>query len=243
MRKKSIRGVQNTPHETRMDLDSSMAMFSRFARSLGGFGGLSAPLFVYMEGNVGAGKSTVLAELKFALEAKGKRVCLFLEQSERWTHQGLLEEVYDGSRSGKRAFEVLGPLRDFVDRRRFLNAHEREYDVVLFERHPWTALRVFGAASDPATREMYASVDAAFPFASPPDMTIYLRVSPEECLRRVTERGRPEEKNVTSAFLREKHEAHEREMRRRREIGLDVREISGENRGAKLVVEAALECF
>lgn len=225
-----------------MDLDYSFDVFSRFARSLGGFGGLGMPRSVFVEGNVGAGKSTMLTELKFALEAKGKRVCLFLEQAERWSHQGLLRDMYEGERSGKRAFDALGPLRDFVDRRRFLNAHEREYDVILFERHPWTALNVFDAASDSATREMYASLEAAFPFASPPEMTIFIKVSPEECLRRVTERGRPEEKSITKEFLTEKHEAHEREMNWRREKGLSVREISGETRDTSLVVRAALEC-
>ena len=89
-----------------MDLDSSVLMFSALTRSLG----LATPVSVFVEGNVGAGKSTALTELKFALEAKGKRVCLFLEQTERWSQQGLMRGLYDGGRDGKRAFDVLGPL-------------------------------------------------------------------------------------------------------------------------------------
>lgn len=212
MKIKSLRSVQNTPHETQMDLDSSMAMFSRFARSLGGFGGLSAPLFVFMEGNVGAGKSTVLAELKFALEAKGKRVCLFLEQSERWSHQGLLRDAYDGSTSGKRAFEVLGPLRDFVDRRRFLNAHEREYDVVLFERHPVDGSarvrRRFGSGDARDVRERRRGLSFR---ESPGDDDLSESVSGRMLATRGRERSAGREEDHERFFARKTRGARERD--------------------------------
>ena len=214
-------------------------MLSGFVRSLG----FATPVSVFIEGNIGAGKTTVLNELKFALEASGKRVCVFLEQTERWSHQGLLQGAYDGGRDGKRAFDVLGPLRDFLDRQRFFNRHEREYDVILFERHPWTALNVFGASMDPATRELYQNLDAAFPFMRSPEMTVYMKVSPTECMKRLRDRGRPEEQMITEGFLREKHEAHEKEMRCRKSMGLDVREISADSLDIKGVVDIMKSYF
>lgn len=222
-----------------MDLDYSVLMFSALTRSLG----LATPVSVFVEGNVGAGKSTALTELKFALEAKGKRVCLFLEQTERWSQQGLLRGLYDGGRDGKRAFDVLGPLRDYVDRQRFCDRHAREYDVILFERHPSTALHVFCVDADVATRELYRSLDAAFPFMRPPEMTVYLKVSPEECLKRLRGRNRPEEQKITETFLKEKHEAHEKEMRRRRYEGLDVREIAADALDVAGVVDTMSSIF
>lgn len=224
-----------------MNLDAAYALVAPALRVLSGRGG--GPKRVYVEGNVGSGKTTIVEELRRALHQRGKRACAFPEQIERWTHQRLLDDLYeDGSTSSKRAFETLGPLRDFVDRKRFLDAHASEYDYAIFERHPRTTLRVFGANEDEATRGLYESIHAGFPFMEPPEITIYLRASPESCLSRVRARGRAEERKLTLERLRELDVRQERDVAEREREGLVVHVVSDvETKSANDVVKNVLE--
>lgn len=223
-----------------MNLDAAYALVAPAFRVLSGRGG---PKRIYVEGNVGSGKTTIVEELRRALEQRGKRACAFPEQTERWTHQRLLGNVYeDGSTSSKRAFDTLGPLRDFVDRKRFLDAHASEYEYAIFERHPRTTLRVFGANEDEATRGLYESLHAGFPFMEPPEITIYLRASPETCLSRVRARGRAEEMNVDVERLREIDVRQERDVADREREGLVVHVVSDlDAKSASEIVRQILE--
>jgi thymidylate kinase len=223
-----------------MTLDNAYAlMVAPVLRAFSRGGGTKK---IYVEGNVGAGKTTVVEELRRALEQRGSRACAFPEQTERWAHQKLLRDLYaDGSDGapGKRAFETLGPLRDFVDRKRFMDAHASEYDYAIFERHPRTTLRVFGANDDDATRGLYESVNAALPFMEPPELTVYLRVSPETCLSRARQRDRPEERDVVDIErLSEIHAKQERDVADREREGLAVMIVAGaETKSANEIVK------
>jgi thymidylate kinase len=217
-----------------MSLDASYALVVSALRALS----RKPPIRVFFEGNVGAGKSTAIAEVKRALESRGFRVCVFVEQIERWSHQRLLRDLYSGGLAGKRAFEALGPLRDFVERQHFVSSRSGDYDYVLFERHPTTTLRVFGAGDDDATRGLYAVVNAAFPFMDPPEHTVYVRVSPNACISRIKSRGRAEESSLDVAFLEDLAAKHDREMVRREREGLSVVSVDGETKSPHEVAKA-----
>lgn len=223
-----------------MNLDAAYALVAPAIRVLSGRRG---PTRIYVEGNVGSGKTTIVEELRRALEQRGKRACAFPEQIERWTHQRLLGDALEnGSTASSRAFHALGPLRDFVDRKRFLDAHASEYEYAIFERHPRTTLRVFGANEDDATRGLYESLHAGFPFMEPPEITIYLRASPETCLSRVRARGRPEERDVDVDRLREIDLRQERDVADREREGLVVHVVSDlDTKSASDVVKQILE--
>ena len=204
-----------------MNLDNAYAAVLPIVRAFSR--GSRGPTKIYVEGNVGVGKTTVVEELRRALEQRGSRACAFPEQTERWTHQNLLRDLYAGGASGKRAFEALGPLRDFVDRKRFVDAHASEYDYVVFERHPRTTLNVFGAKDDDATGGLYESLHAVFPFMEPPEFTVYLRASPRTCLERAKRRDRPEERDAVDIERLEKiHARQERDIAEREREGLAV---------------------
>jgi thymidylate kinase len=188
------------------------------------------PKRIYVEGNIGAGKTTAIGEIKRRLETIGKRVCAFPEQTERWQHQGLLKGLYDGDVSGKRAFDVLGPLQDFVMREKYTIQYRNDYDVFIFERHPNTTLNVFGAMEDASVREMFYTVDSIFPFLREPDLTLYIDVSPEECISRVKKRGRREEESITLSYLQDLHERHKVELRARRTRDLNVVSLRGDEK-------------
>ena len=71
--------------------------------------------------------------------------CLFWNRATAVT-SGLLRGTYDGGRDGKRAFDVLGPLR----LRRPPEVHEPSREGVrhrVVREHPWTALNVFSTNS------------------------------------------------------------------------------------------------
>ncbi|MBE35221.1 MAG: hypothetical protein CMI16_06660 [Opitutaceae bacterium] len=224
-----------------MNLDNAYAAVLPIVRafSRGGRG----PTKIYVEGNVGAGKTTIVEELRRALEQRGSRACAFPEQTERWTHQKLLRDLYAGGASGKRAFEALGPLRDFIDRKRFVDAHASDFDYVVFERHPRTTLNVFGAGEDEATRGLYESIHAAFPFMDPPEFTVYLRASPRACLERGKRRDRPEERDAVDIDRLDKiHAKQERDITEREREGLAVMIVTDvETKSASEIVKVILK--
>lgn len=192
---------------------------------------------VFVEGNVGAGKTSLIVEIKRCLEAKGKTVYVFVEDTERWTHQRLLGVARDGNEAGERAFHALGPLRDFIDRQRFVNDYETRYDYIIFERHPWTTLRVFGAGRDDATRELFETVNAAYPFMGDPRITVFLRVSSKECYARVCRRARDVERDMNIFYIQHLDKKHELEMRARVDGGSEVIDVSGESATPQEIAE------
>jgi thymidylate kinase len=184
---------------------------------------------VYFEGNVCAGKNTLIFEVKRLLENGGKRVWVFTEDIERWAHYGLLQALHTEGKTGKRSFDALGPLRDYVDRQRFVNEFGHQYDYILFERHPRTTLFVFDSQDDEATYGMFQSTHAAFPFMGDPAITVYIKVPAQICYQRVCERARRDEDSVSVEMIQKLAIKHASEMRTRTSLRLRLIEIDGEN--------------
>jgi len=184
---------------------------------------------VYVEGNVAAGKTAFILEMKRCLEEKGKRVYVFVDQTERWTHQRILSGARSGTETGCRAFHTLGPLRDFVDRQRFVNEYEAKYDYIIMEQHPRTTLNVFGASLDDATRELFETIHAAYAFMDKPKTTVHVNVSPKECYGRLCRRVREGEQDVNLFYIQSIEKRLLLEIRARINSGLRVIEVSGEN--------------
>lgn len=204
---------------------------------MGAFGRAVPAKHVFVEGNVGAGKTSLIEEMKRCLIAKGKTVYVFTEDVERWTHQRLLGAVRDGNEAGERAFHALGPLRDFIDRQRFVNEYDTRYDYVIFERHPRTTLYVFGAVRDDATRELFETVHTAYPFMTDPRTTVFVRVSSKECYARVCRRARDAERDMNVFYIQHLEKKHDLEMRARIDSGLEVIDVSGERATPREIAE------
>ena len=81
------------------------------------------PMVVFVEGNIGSGKTEAMAAMKDWLKLNKKQVIMFTEETEVWEHENLLQDHYarPNDRAAKRAFEALGPLRQYIEKTRKRN--------------------------------------------------------------------------------------------------------------------------
>ena len=198
---------------------------------------------LFVEGNIGAGKTTSMLLAKKMLTQRGLTVLTLAEDVVRWNRQGLSRDLYEGTVAGSRAFHVLGCLRQYVERARYLHEHGDVFDVVISERHPSTTLEVF--ETDECVREMFEVVDeASYRFMAPPAFTVYLKAHPRDCLNRIRKRSRSCEKNIALGRLEELELAHDKMMQKRSDNGglvfeIDCTRLTAEEVAARLC-DAAL---
>lgn len=185
------------------------------------------PVF-FVEGNIGSGKTSTLARAKQMLHDKGFDVLIVTEDVERWKRQNLLGDMYENpNRASVRAFQVLGCLRQYVERAKYLEKTSGCFDVILQERHPTTTLDVF--AADECVNEMFFAFQDCFKFMPPPTYTVYIKTSPRECAKRIKTRQRKEEKRISLCYLEKLDLAHEDMMEKRLANGGVVYEIDCSN--------------
>jgi thymidylate kinase len=177
---------------------------------------------IYVEGNVGAGKTEIMTAMKKCLTDKDYTVMLFSEETEFWQHENILQDMCNrpGGRAAKCAFDALGPLRQFIRRAHFIEKCGSEYDYILLERHATTTLEVFGA--DKAVRALFETVHASFPVMDPPETTVYVKASPGMCLERIISRGRECERGMDFAYIKDIDTKHGAMMLARRSAGCTV---------------------
>ena len=162
-------------------------------------------MLVSVEGNIGAGKSTVLE----ALASRGFAVVQ--EPVEAWTNcngVNLLGAFYKDPKRYAYVFQSVA----FLSRLSALERVEAErtvfaerspvsdycfarncYETGLLDECEWAAYRYWW------TRPVRM-----------PDVIVYLRVAPEVCHARTQKRQRPEEASVALEYLQQIHEQHER---------------------------------
>jgi thymidylate kinase len=177
------------------------------------------PTLVYVEGNIGAGKSATMSAIKNCLQKDNHTTMLIPENTERWNFEHLLQDLSNcpDNRAAKRAFDALGPLRDHIERARFIEKCGAEYNFIILERHPTTTLDVFGA--DKAVRSLYETIETIYSFMELPQMTVYVKASPYTCVRRVEGRDRAFERSIDMAVVKDLDAKHGVAMLARQQAG------------------------
>ena len=162
---------------------------------------------ITIAGNIGSGKSTVIAELQ---RIKGDAIYVVPENVERWVNDGLLQQMFDGftdSRSKSSAtltFQVLGPL---FDRLKLLcELKTVSADMVVTERDLLSVTHVFNRVSTDVTYNA-ASISPCYAalfenlcdmiddvscgdLLKIPALTVYLRAPADLCYKRIQKRSR-----------------------------------------------------
>ena len=151
---------------------------------------------ISIDGNIGAGKTTVLKQL--ACEYK-----VILEPVEEW--KDYLTRFYQDPIRWGFCFN-LKVLCSFAP-------WKSTKDFVLFERSPNACKEVFtqmhfedGNMDELEMRtfnEIYSNVGWK------PDILIYIQSNPENCLTRIKTRGRESEQNITLEYLQKVHKKYE----------------------------------
>lgn len=168
------------------------------------------PFTVFIEGNIGSGKTTFLNHFQ-----KYDEVCLLTEPVDMWRNCGgvnLLELLY------KEPYRWAFPFQSYVTLS-MLNTHTFKTDkpVKLMERSIFSARYCFVEnmlRTDVLHQGMYNILQDWYEYFTSnvhiqADLIVYLRTSPEVVYERMKKRGRSEESLVPLEYLRQLHELHE----------------------------------
>jgi deoxyadenosine/deoxycytidine kinase len=146
---------------------------------------------ICIEGNIGAGKSTVLRRLA----EEGLHV--IPEPVEEWSQW--LREFYSDRKRWAFAFQMKVLLS-------FLTKAHPESPLVIYERSPLSTRFVFGqllyndGCFTENEWELYKSVCESYAWT--PDAIVYVRVDPETALSRIRERDRDGEGGIDMDYIR-----------------------------------------
>lgn len=171
------------------------------------------PFKVYVEGNIGSGKSTFLELL-----SENNMIEVFKEPLERWQNfEGInfFDLYYKDSYEYGLTFQLLTMLT--ILQRNIVANKKNDKPIHVFERSLNSSRQVFletlvadQSVNFNSARVMgkwYDFLDAAFD--NKPDLIIYIRTSPEKILKRIDNRGRTEEREIDLGYLQEIHSNHE----------------------------------
>lgn len=154
-----------------------------------------AAMKISIDGSIGVGKTTILERLS---EELGVDACL--EPVGEW--EPYLERFYENPQRWSLCFNL-----------KVLGCFSRPSHAALYERSPVSCRKVFTELGyknkHMSDLEMDAFDEIYEKIGWSPDVVIYLRCSPEECMRRMLRRGRRSEQIVSLAYLEQLHEAYE----------------------------------
>lgn len=191
----------------------------------------SQPFTIFVEGNIGSGKSTFLEYFKHHDD-----VCIITEPIHKWRHFhgiNLLERMYKDPLIWAQPFQSYVTLS-------MLQAHTTPTNrkIKIMERSIYSAKNCFVEAlyNDRILEEgMYYILHEWFDYIErnihiQADLMVYLRCTPQTAFDRLKKRGRTEENMIDINYLRKIHELHENWL------------INGENQRAPIfIIDADLE--
>lgn len=154
-------------------------------------------LIIYIEGNIGAGKSTVLHELTKLCDSN--RCFIQTECVSNWPS---LKLFYENRK--KYAFQLQTEVLDSFHRRE-IECEQKE--VYIFERSPFSSVNVFATLNcEPNSLEKLKSMALNKGLAAHKPFTrtlyIYLRTSVDLCMKHILERKKSTDKYIDIDYLK-----------------------------------------
>lgn len=176
------------------------------------------PKIIFIEGNIGTGKSTMLKKIK---EFKtNKKVQVIFEPVDNWqslkddNNKNILSYFYEDMRRYAYSFQSFA----FFSRISLLEKIDDEADYVFIERSVFSDKYIFAKncyqekLMTDIEWQLYCKWFDWFEkryFSDKKYSIIYLKCSPEICLERIKKRARHEEKNIEVSYLKSIHNRHE----------------------------------
>lgn len=178
------------------------------------------PLILSLEGNIGAGKSTILAALRSAHPE-----WIFVDEPvDQWmalkNNDGLslLELFYEDKKRWAYTFQNAAILTRALALQKVLQDPDRKTNVIIMERSLETDSNVFAKMLEESGdldhslesslyKNWYSFVRQSLP---PTTAHIWVNLPPEVCLQRTRGRGREGEDDIPLSYFEALHKAHER---------------------------------
>ena len=169
---------------------------------------------IFVNGNIGAGKETVMNFFQEVLTNKGHKVKLILEPVQLWRDTGMLNRLYKGEYFAFQKFAVQSRV-DTINEQ-YKEALQEDCEFVFIETHPIIDLLVF--AKTTLTEKQFCEYEKSWlnevarlivNWHYPVDyVNLFLHVEPEDCLKRIITRARNEESEIKLDYLQKLHAAH-----------------------------------
>jgi deoxyadenosine/deoxycytidine kinase len=167
---------------------------------------------IYVEGNIGVGKSTTVEILKNNIDDSD----IIYEPVQMWKDVGILQKFYEDPEKYAYIFQnfsLISRMKKTEEKLKSSNAkyifHDRSLDT---DKHVFEKMLYDSKKISEMEHKMYNLwCDFYYEYIRPNTNNgiIYLRCSPETAYKRIQKRGRQEEMNISIEYLRELHRYHE----------------------------------
>ena len=165
---------------------------------------------IFINGNIGAGKETMLQYLDESLTNRGIKVKTILEPVELWRESGMLRRLYNGEYLEFQKYAITSRI-DTMNAK-YQETINESCKLVLVETNPFVDLHVY---SRTVLLDIYEYFEhwknetqrLSFDFKKCDNL--FIDVSPEVCLKRIEKRGRSEEKTVSLVYLQKLYYEHQ----------------------------------
>lgn len=193
---------------------------------------------ITIDGNIGAGKSTILNYLH-----SNHNIYVDLEPIDKW--KSFLDNIYTNK---KNYFNFQ--VRVWLDRSWI---QEKDMNTtIIMERSPYFIRNTFNkymydnnlinAQENNIINELYDKTDIIWKS----NYFIYIRSNPQKCLERILKRGRDNEKEISIEYLNDIHNLHEETYEKAIENNIKVLCIDIENKSldeiAELIIKFIKKC-
>ena len=184
---------------------------------------MNKPLFISLEGNIGAGKSTILKNLEKYLENNNKYIFLkepvhLWEQIKDEDGKTMLAKFYENPVKYAFPFQIMAFTTRYQELKRILNENPN-VEVVICERSLEADKNIFAKmlhddkVIDSVMYQIYEQYFSEYEGNFSLSGLVYLRASPETCLKRVHKRNR-EGESLRLDYLSKCHDYHETWMKK-----------------------------
>ena len=168
---------------------------------------MKTPIFI--NGNIGSGKETILRYLQEVLTNKSFKVKIILEPVELWRESGMLNKLYKGEFYQFQKYAITS--RVDIMNLKYQEAIDEKCDFVFIETNPLVDLHVYSRAVVDSIYEYFEhwkteTQRLLFDFRKCDNL--FLDVSPEVCFKRIAKRSRSEEANLGLVYLQKLYHEH-----------------------------------
>jgi deoxyadenosine/deoxycytidine kinase len=184
------------------------------------------PIVLSFEGNIGAGKSTILSKLQTYIEYHSSEIpgkLLFMKEPvDQWTSithpesgENILQKFYADPKTNAFAFQIMAYTTRMNTLKQLItdNHKEGEQLIIICERCLETDKEVFAkmlyddGMIDELHYQIYNLVSLENPYKT--SGIIYLETDPDVCYERINRRSRSGEQSILIDYLKKCHDYHE----------------------------------
>lgn len=173
-------------------------------------------IIISIEGNIGAGKSTLIKQIQNYFE---RNVVFIQEPIDEWNtiqtkeNKTILECFYENQEKYAFSFQMMAYISRIATLQKAIE--ENPNSILIVERSVYTDKFVFAkmlydnGQINEIEHQIYLKWFDFFLCKLPNVYTIYLRTNPSICLERIKKRNREGEENISIAYLENCHKYHE----------------------------------